>query len=109
MFIWQSSVCTYICYLYKYSDSLFNTRFMESDRGTMRKTALGWRLLYWAIAVGNIFKWKSRTQVVWEMLFCFMFPIISFICSEIILGNMPYEWWIYVSISETVYLYIIRG
>jgi len=32
---WQSSVCIYIFYLYEYSDSLFNTRFMGSDHGTM--------------------------------------------------------------------------
>jgi hypothetical protein len=37
---------------------------MEGDHDKKRKTALGWRLLYRATAVGNIFKWKSRMQVV---------------------------------------------
>jgi hypothetical protein len=63
MFIWQSFVCTYMFYLYVYSDSLFSTRFVGNDHGTVGKTALCCKFLCWAIAVGNIFKWMSRMQV----------------------------------------------
>jgi hypothetical protein len=67
-------------------------------------------LLYRATAVGNIFKWKSRMQVVWELLFCCVFRIISFICSKIILGNICHMNGEFMSrISETVCLSIIRG